>query len=197
MFYTYAHYRPNGLIFYIGKGSGDRHLSLSRSAHWKNIVSKNGGFTSEIIARWPTEAEAFEHEKFLIQCFRDLGFDLCNKTSGGEGTSGLPRSAETLKKLSRSLSGERNPNFGKVFSEETRLKMSIASKKTMSNPEVRAKIGASSKLRKHSEETKLKIQASWLDPESRAARIAAINAGNAKSKAQKAKTLQIAEGASV
>ena len=190
MFYTYAHYRPDGRIFYIGKGSGNRYASVGRSRHWKNIVAKEGGFSSEILARWSSEAEAFEHEKFLIKCFRDLGFDLCNLTDGGEGVSGRIVTDETRNKLRQF--GNKNGMFGIIVSDETRLRMSVASKKTMSNPETRAKIGLSSQGRKHTEEAKSKIKCYFSDPETRSAHGAAIKAGWAKRK-----QLQIAEGACV
>lgn len=193
MFYTYAHFRPDGRIFYIGKGSGNRHLSLSRGKHWKNVVAKHGGFRSEVLANWPTEAEAFEHEKFLISCFRGMGYDLCNKTDGGEGTSGRILSEESKNKLRQF--GEKNGMYGISISEETRARMIAASKKTMSDPAVRAKIGASSKMRKHTDEARSKIKSSWDNPEKKAARIAAMKAGWAKRLSEKAQNMPIAEGA--
>ena len=195
MFYTYAHFRPDGRIFYLGKGSGNRHLSLSRGAHWKNIVAKNGGFSSEILSTWPTEKEAFDHEKFLISCFRELGYELCNKTNGGEGTSGRVLSDASREKLKQF--GPANGMYGKSVSEETRARMSAASRKTMSNPETRAKIGVASRSRTHSTASRSKIQASWLDEESKAARIAAMKAGWAKRRSSRNQKLLIAEGAIV
>ena len=65
-----------------------------------------------------TEQEAFEHEKFLILCFKDMGTSLCNQTDGGEGVSGL------------------------VCSAETRAKIGLAIKGNSHTPEVRARISA-------------------------------------------------------
>lgn len=122
MFYTYAHYRPDNSVFYIGKGRGRRAWSMNyRNSHWRNIVAKDGEHKVEILAQWPTEQEAFEHEKFLIWCFRDIGLDITNMTDGGDGCSGLKHTEETRKKISKS-------SLGKVISVEQRKKMSDAHK---------------------------------------------------------------------
>jgi hypothetical protein len=82
--YTYIHYRKdNNLPFYIGKGSGGRAGRVSdRNKHWHNI-NQNIGFYVGIVAPWETEEEAYEHETFLIDCFRDMGYKLVNYLDGG------------------------------------------------------------------------------------------------------------------
>lgn len=186
MFYTYAHFRPDGRVFYIGKGSGNRYLSNERSRYWKNLVAKEGGFTSEILAHWPTEAEAFEHEKFLIKCFRDLGFKLCNLTDGGEGPSGAVRTTETRAKLSCStkalmaLPGNHHMRgktqskemrekvssvlTGRTFSQETLAKMSLSHIGKTVPQEVRDKISASNsgRGRPQSDASRAKLSASHM-----------------------------------
>ena len=134
MFYTYFHRRlDTGAVFYIGKGSEKRARSRSaRSAWWKSVVAK-AGFKAEILAAWDTEADAFEHEKFLIACFRDMGAPLVNMTDGGDGASGHSPSGETRRKLSAALIGKpKPPGFGalmsrlgkgRAHSEETREKL--------------------------------------------------------------------------
>lgn len=96
MFYTYLHLRESdSKPFYVGKGQGKRAWAhRNRNLHWKNTVAKHG-LKVEICAEWPTEAEAFEHERFLIACFRDMGHNLVNLTDGGEGPSGMKCSEET------------------------------------------------------------------------------------------------------
>ena len=95
-FYTYVHRRADdGKVFYVGKGKGSRANSTrSRNPYWASTARKHG-VRVEIAALWACEAEAFEHEKLLISCFRDLNQPLCNLTDGGVGISGYRHSAET------------------------------------------------------------------------------------------------------
>lgn len=109
MFYTYFHTRNDtGAAFYVGKGKGRRSHDCDRNQHWSRIVAKHG-HTVHIAARWPTEAEAFEHEKFLIACFRDMCVPLCNMTDGGEGSSGLTWSEEARMSFSERRKAEVTP----------------------------------------------------------------------------------------
>jgi hypothetical protein len=155
-FYTYAHFRKSdGLPFYVGKGMARRAFAFNcRGAHWRATCKKHG-VKVEIMAQWETEFEAFEHEKFLISCFKDLGHNLCNKTDGGEGVSGLKWSEASRAKVvghkrnssaeARALISERTRvamncdeirrkvghSAGKNLSEETRKKMSDAHKRLL------------------------------------------------------------------
>ena len=99
MFYTYIHTRKSdGQVFYVGKGVRNRATSShGRSTYWARVSSKHG-FVTNILAHWPTEEEAFLHEKFLIACFNDMHAPLVNMTLGGEGASGKQCSPETRKK---------------------------------------------------------------------------------------------------
>jgi hypothetical protein len=124
MFYTYAHTKPDGTIFYIGKGHGKRAWSRdSRGRHWKHVVAKYKNYGVEILANWDTEEAAFDHEKLLISCFIDLGFKLANLTNGGEGSSGYRWTSEQKNRIvgrkspevaiSNALrAGEKHPQFG-------------------------------------------------------------------------------------
>ena len=148
-FYTYAHRKPGvqGPVgaFYIGKGSGRRAWShANRNAHWRNAVAKYG-LEVQILAYWPDEASAFEHERFLIACFRDLGAPLTNKTDGGEGASGAERSQEFRNNLGNRMRGV-TPR------EETRAKMRAAKLGTKRSAEARAKGSASHRGRKQTPE---------------------------------------------
>lgn len=120
MFYTYAHYTPQGRLFYIGKGQGNRAQRFyNRGVHWNNVVAKYGKPDVQILANWETEGEAFSHEMLLIDCFKELGHKLCNQTNGGEGTSGIKYSEERKAQISLRQKGR----VGKKPSAETLLKL--------------------------------------------------------------------------
>ena len=91
MFNTYAHYTPQGRLFYIGKGRDVRRAySLKgRNVYWHRVVAKYGKPEVQILAEWRTNQEALDHEILLISCFRKMGYELCNITEGGEGSLGM------------------------------------------------------------------------------------------------------------
>lgn len=121
MFYTYAHYTPQGRIFYIGKGTDPSraYRFKNRNAHWNSVVAKHGKPKVEVLATWNTEKEAFEHEVLLIACFKDMGIKLCNMTDGGEGASGRILSEEHKQKIGAAQKGKP----GKKPSAETLIKL--------------------------------------------------------------------------
>lgn len=148
MFYTYAHFRPDNSVFYIGKGQRNRAFDkVSRSKKWKAIVQESG-HKVEILAHWPTEQEAFEHEIFLIECFRSMGAPLVNVSKGGYGASGYRHTEIHLERMKLIMSGSKNHFFGKSHADETKQKISEAKKK---NP-TRYWLGKS-----RAEETKIKL----------------------------------------
>lgn len=104
MFYTYAHFTADTKeLFYIGKGQRKRFTQTNgRSFWWKNKVNKHW-FTAEVLSLWETEKEAFEHERFLISCFKGK---LVNLTDGGEGASGAVHSKESRNKVRSALTGK-------------------------------------------------------------------------------------------
>jgi hypothetical protein len=92
---TYAHYKPDGSMFYIGKGSVSRaHSASGRNVVWKRTVEKHGGFKVEILGRWKTEREAFDHEIFLIDTIKKMGVPLVNIAEGGLGSAGFRHTDE-------------------------------------------------------------------------------------------------------
>lgn len=135
-FYTYLHARESdGAPFYIGKGRRKDRMKLSsgRSQRWVRTVAKHG-FSAVRLADWPTEQEAFSHEIFLIACFRDMGIDLVNHTTGGEGASGFVQSDATKEKRNSKLRGRKKSSetiqrmmaaqAGKIISTEQRARIS-------------------------------------------------------------------------
>ena len=104
LFYVYAHHKPNDAIpFYIGKGSKDRVYSKhERTFWWNNIVQKHG---LEIQILWETldETEAYTKEIEFIKHYgrQNIGTGpLINLTDGGEGASGNILSDDTKQKIS-------------------------------------------------------------------------------------------------
>ena len=106
-FYTYMHYRRSDKKpFYVGKGQGDRYKNTShRNKYWKAVAEKHGVYCV-VLALWDTEGEAYEHEKFLIETFKLLGFKLANLSTGGEGgATGVPKSEEHREKIGAAQRG--------------------------------------------------------------------------------------------
>ena len=180
MFYTYFHRKPGvsgaASVFYIGKGAGKRAWARGgRSAYWRNVVAKYG-IEVQAAAEWPDEASAFEHEKFLIACFRDLGAPLVNMTDGGEGHCGLSPSAETRAKVSAkvrvALTGTKRSaetrarisasQIGRVPTAVARANMSAAAKRLLSDPVVRHSRGDATRGTTLSEERKQGLRDAWV-----------------------------------
>lgn len=100
-FYTYIHRKPNGCIFYVGKGKKQRAYSVhGRNPHWRGIYKKYGSFNVEIVDDNLVESQAFELEEFIISMIgiKSQGGTLVNMTTGGEGASGYVPTPEVCKK---------------------------------------------------------------------------------------------------
>lgn len=116
----------------------------------RNILKKN---LLEKEQKWINDLIISEGE--------NIGYNICLRAGS---CLGIKLSDEHKKKISDSKKGDKNPMFGKPVSNETRLKLSEASKNC--SDETRKKIGEKSKGNKHrlnqnhSEETKKKISES-------------------------------------
>lgn len=91
-FYVYLHKRPDGTVFYVGKGVRSRAFDFapSRRTIWhKNIVAKHGreNIGVQLIPCYCEEA-ALMLERAHIAMWRAQGIELANLTDGGEGSSG-------------------------------------------------------------------------------------------------------------
>jgi hypothetical protein len=83
MYYVYAHTKPSGEIFYIGKGVKSRvYDPSSRNRHW-NFVREKYGYKPVILAEFEDEQQALNEEILLISHFRKFG-KLTNITDGGD-----------------------------------------------------------------------------------------------------------------
>jgi len=132
--------------FYVGKGYGLRineHLykcSLKRKNHKNNKIKKilaEGLNPIKIkIFEGLTEKEALEKE---IEIIKLIGIkNLCNKTLGGDGTSGFKQKKSTKLKISKK-------NKGRKHSEETKKKISEKLKDRIITEEWRENISKGSR----------------------------------------------------
>jgi NUMOD3 motif-containing protein len=125
MFYTYLWLREDGTPYYVGKGLGNR--AFTNKDH---RVKRPEDRDRIILQYFPSEADAFEAERFLIRYYgrKDRG-DGClrNLTDGGDGVIGHRHSTETIEKIRSSLWGRNSGKrytLGSKRSPETRQKMS-------------------------------------------------------------------------
>jgi hypothetical protein len=145
-FGAYVHARPgvDGQIFYVGKGRKKRARSLkARNPYHGSVVVKHGAENVGVgFIPCSSEAIAFELEIGLIKILLRNGVKLTNMMDGGKGGS-----------------------TGRVFTAETRAKISEAARvngtgKTHS-VKTKAKIAKAARGKTHttSEETKIKLRA--------------------------------------
>lgn len=89
---VYLHSRPDGEVFYVGKGRRRRAHDFApsrRTLHHANIVKKHGRANIGIkVIPCTSEIEANMLERAHISMWRANGARLANLTDGGEGTSG-------------------------------------------------------------------------------------------------------------
>lgn len=163
-YYVYGYFEPGSeQPFYIGKGRKER----ARSHLWLFKKTQSGGHFYVRLRELATEGITPDvrtlHEGLTDQDAKDKEIDLitfwgridigtgclCNHTRGGDGVTGIKRSAETRAKISdsnrrRVCSAETKAkisrsNTGKIPSAETRAKMSrVRTGKTPSDKAKRA-----------------------------------------------------------
>jgi hypothetical protein len=159
MFCVYQHIRPDtDAVFYVGKGGMRRaHSRHQRNQHWNNVVSKAGGFATQVVVDGVDEELAFLAEMELIDQFHRLGARLTNKTDGGEGPSGMRHTEEARRKISEAQRGEKHWTFGMEITADFCAKMRKAREKLVFTDEIRAKISEAGKRRVYTPETKAKM----------------------------------------
>lgn len=107
MYYVYLHKKPDGTVFYVGKGKGSRCNSIhNRNPMWKAIVKKYG-FTVEIFQSGLQEWYAFELEEALTYHYglRSDGGTLVNMCYGGGGNNGYVYTEDVKALISKKNSG--------------------------------------------------------------------------------------------
>lgn len=104
--YTYMHATKDGRVFYVGKGSGRRAWAKGkRPAEWRRVVAEGGLVVTT--CPWPTEEDAYSHERLLIACLRDVGAPLINEADGGPGAPGRRLQADSIERIRASNLGQR------------------------------------------------------------------------------------------
>ena len=163
-FYVYTHAKPDGQIFYVGKGIGIRAKDFCRRNDWHKKVTQKYGRDNIKICAYEVfdEVHAYAIERQLISILRKAGYELCNIDPGGQGRLGVRLSEEHKQKL-------RVAGLGHAVSKETR-----------------ARIGAAGIGRKPSAAARMKMSQKRLSPAHREALIAATT-GRKVSEDQKAR----------
>ena len=129
-FYVYLHLRKtDGKPFYVGKGCNRRAYDFSgRSQYWQRVRNKHGCIVKILFANLE-ESLSLELEKEIIATLRNDGYNLCNLTEGGEGTSGyvMPeeRRLSLKEKNKHSLELARLALANMVITDEMRLNRSL------------------------------------------------------------------------
>jgi hypothetical protein len=163
-FYVYLHGRPDGSVFYVGKGSGKRAYDFrnNRNPHYLRTIEKVGKANIRMSV-FPCESEpdSFYVETMIIDLLRKRGDRLCNLTDGGDGVRGYKPTPETIEKVASKLRGKKlsaehrakmsAAHAGRKFSEATRRKISEAltgkDRSRFFTPEAIANMTAAAKTR--------------------------------------------------
>lgn len=171
-FYVYEHWRPDkNQCFWVGKGCDRRAFNLRRNAHHRNVVAKlkRAGLQIEIhiVRRGLNEADALAFEIERIAYWRSMGIRLSNRTTGGEGVSGLRHTKAARAKMSAARKGKPNPHHaaimkGRKLSDDHKQAISDGNKGRVFSESTRAKIGAKNAGLRRTPETRAKLRVAHL-----------------------------------
>ncbi len=177
-FYVYILVRPNGKVFYVGKGTkrrvwrhddeARRGCECRKCRTIRKVWREGGEIQRYIVLTTDDEQEALQYEREMIALHGRE--NLCNHTDGGEGPSGHIASPQTRAKMSAAQKiaqarpevreKRRQRMLGHTVSDDTRAKLSARHKGRkgtrlgMSNsPEHRRKIGEAHRGRKKKPES--------------------------------------------
>lgn len=177
MSFAYLHARPDTSsasgIFYVGKGNRTRRARDfgGRNKYHASVVAKYGSGNILIgTIECSTEPIAFDLETGLIKCLTRMGVKLCNMSTGGEGSSGVPASAAQrlkMKEVNAGLDHAKRSAARKKEPEDTDMRRSETMK-------TRWESTSSEEKQRRAEQASALNLVSWADPEVRARRIAGM-----------------------
>lgn len=180
MIYIYALVDPrDNRVRYIGKSVNPQkrykqhceHKSRLHRSVWIQGILKDGlKPILKILEELPDDANWQQSERDWIAYGKSIGWDLTNRTDGGDGVVNMPPESrarmlktwvgrkhkpESIAKISQTRRGMYNEIFtqeykekmsiamkGRVISDETKEKMSVAAKKSFEDPVLRSRIAA-------------------------------------------------------
>ena len=132
MYTVYAHRNLKNGKSYVGMTSQEPKYRWDNGKGYKNqpkiwadIQNSdwNSDWQHEILGKFEDEQDALKYEAFLIAMLDTVRNGYNSSTYSSYGFT-----EETRKKISESMTGEKNPLYGKHHSEETKRKMSEAHK---------------------------------------------------------------------
>ena len=173
MFYVYLMKKPDGRLFYVGKGGGGNGLRIysheyqakknfEKPSYKNNIIRKilNSGkeVNYEIVLFCKDELLAFSKEKELIFFYgkhSDRTGVLANLTDGGDGGNGgacigQKRSEESKKRMSDARNKYPSPALGYRWTSEQKKRHSEVHMGYVMPEEIRNKIAESNRKTKNS-----------------------------------------------
>ena len=168
--FAYIHCKPDGTPFYVGKGTLKRskNFKVGRNSHYTNVLNKHK--PENILVgklECSSEQSAFDLEKGLIKCLRNMGVELTNMTDGGEGLSGYVHTNDAKSKIGSSSKARGVSELCKLKSIESRKgkplsnawckNLSIARRKRVITDETKDRLSEACKGRIVSKQTRIKI----------------------------------------
>lgn len=129
IYYIYQYVRlDTETICYVGKGKNKRAYNIKRHNNHCQQINKLHGIRIEMLQENLEETEAFKQERILIAKYKKQGMCEANHALGGQGKTG-PRLSMR----------------GRVLTASHKTNVSIATKKAMACPQLRARLSAAKK----------------------------------------------------
>lgn len=109
-----------GQPFYVGCGAYARAKTTKKGSRTKSFfeIYNNNKCHCEILDDNLTDYDAASLEREVIKDYRKMGYDLINKTNGGEMRQYSNWTEDMRKEYSERLTGENNPNYGHSWTNE-------------------------------------------------------------------------------